>query len=498
MLRKFSLSITTVLVACCLYSQERLGIATSNYAGTNAMMLNPASMVNSPFRWDLNLVTVHGYFDNNFAYIQDANIPRLISQDKEIQINNNYNQTHLDLSDAFLVNLKNNNFRKNFYLTSMVQGPSLIYSEDDWSFGLHTAVRAGASMRGVSNESKQLFYEGFSYDPLQDGELHIPRFRVNTIVWNEIGMSLGKVLKEERTRKINGGITVKRLRGYGGAYFRVKNVDMEVATDTSFFFLDVNAGYGYAPREFEDEDMYRPVGTGFGFDVGIVIEDTKSRVEPIFNIQCPHWDCVNEKLYYNWRLGISLIDAGFIRFKDRGRKFEVENSTSSDEIYKEDLEDIEEFADLDSLIFSRVYDESLPREIGNTFSSMTPWALSVQFDYFLAGNFYLNSTVVQSLPHFGWAGIDRANILSFTPRYDHKRFGFSMPIVMYNYVHPRIGAALRINNFFIIGTDKIGSFIGNRLDGADIYFSLKINRLKKCGKSNRYNYINRVLESLKD
>jgi hypothetical protein len=111
-----------------------------------------------------------------------------------------------------------------------------------------------------------------------------------------------------------------------------------------------------------------------------------------------------------------------------------------------------------------------------------PWAASVQYDYNIGYNVYVNATWVQRIPHFGMPGVDRTNSIAITPRFDSENFGFAVPFVFDQYVLPRIGVAIRLDNSVIIGTDKLGAFIGNRLSGVDIYFALKFNVLKKCRK----------------
>src|SRR4051812_39592029 len=51
------------------YSQEWLGIANSNYAGVTGITLNPASMVGSRLKWDVNIIGGDLFLQNNYVYI---------------------------------------------------------------------------------------------------------------------------------------------------------------------------------------------------------------------------------------------------------------------------------------------------------------------------------------------------------------------------------------------------------------------------------------------
>lgn len=482
-----------------LRSQERLGLATSNYAGASGVFFNPATIVRSPFRWDFNLVGVHVFGDNNYAYVDDVNIPKYVFNPKDININNQFNKENKDLSDDYLIKYKDNPFKKHAYASALAHGPSIIISREDWSFGFHTAVRTHASVRGIPAEIARQGYEGLDNESYVGNEYHLGRVWANQAAWNEIGITLGKVLEEERYKLIKGAVTLKRLKGYNSVYAYNKDLDVKIASDSSFFFFNIDAGYGYAPGEYQEDYIRHPISNGLAFDAGIVIENSEPRETEVFFAECPSWDCVEKKLYYNWRLGFSLLDVGYLRFKDNAQTYIIKSEISSEDFIQRELESIDELNQFDSILYEKIRDiPDEPQADRKTYSIGLPWAASVQFDYNLGSNFFVNSTIVQRIPHFGRPGVDRTNILAVTPRYDLKRFGFSVPIVMYQYVYPRIGAALRINNNLLIGTDKIGAFIGNRVSGVDFYFSLKINAFKKCKKSNRYQYNNRIYKRLKE
>jgi hypothetical protein len=103
-----------------------------------------------------------------------------------------------------------------------------------------------------------------------------------------------------------------------------------------------------------------------------------------------------------------------------------------------------------------------------------PGAISIQGDYKIINHLYLNGVFIQRIP-MGVNSIRRNNLMALTPRFEHRWFGFSMPVVLLNYQKLSLGTSLRLA-FLTIGSDDVGSFFGKKnLDSSDFYVALKIN-----------------------
>jgi hypothetical protein len=474
--KKISIVFFVFITSFCTYSQERVGICNSIYSGITGEWINPAYIAGTPFKWDFNLVTLHAYADNSYLYMYQANIPDVIADNgnTEIAVANAYN-LEKNISSKFMIeNRENHIWYNNVYVNALLQGPSLMVSVKKWAFAFSMSGRSAVSLIRFNKEGAKLLFEGLSYDPLWNKDIPFRKFRLNGAAWEEFGITVAREIKKDRKRLIKAGITIKHLKGIDAAYYLNRDMTLSVPNDSSMDFKSISADYGYA---FSEDDWNSSKGRGKSIDLGITIEK-----KPLKNIyQCPYFCNKKLGLEYAWKLGISLIDIGYIRFKKNAAAYTVDNKSNLwinfDDVQ---LEDVPGF---DSLMNSHFGDNYIPTPIGDKFTMMLPWALSVQYDYNIGYNFYINGTWVQRIPHFGAPGIDRADIISITPRFDHRRIGIALPIVLYQYVWPRIGLAVRLNNFLFVGTDKIGSLLGNKLSGADIYVGLKINVLKKCRKN---------------
>lgn len=460
------------------FSQERFGISNSMYSGITGAWLNPACLASSPFKWDFNILTAHSYFDNNYLYLYPTNIPDFVADHGKtsIKIDNTWNR-YLGISSKYMIeNKEYNSWRKNFYLKALVQGPSLMVNIKKWSFALTTAARAEASLTRLHKTGAKLLFEGINYDSMHNIDVAIPKFRVNAMIWDEIGISVARKIKQDKGYLIKGGITIKHIKGFAGAYILNKEIKLSVPNDKDIYFENINTKYGYAINE---DDVLRQTGGGKSIDIGIVVEKKILKNK----YQCPNFCDKKLELQYSWKLGFSLIDIGYIRFNNSAETYRINDR--SDIWYNITGVKGDGIDGFDSIIGAHFNNGQLLVPTGTKFTMFLPWAASFQFDYNIGYNFYVNGTWVQRIPHFGLPGIDRANTISITPRYELRRIGLAVPVVFYQYLWPRIGLVFRLNNFLVIGTDKLGAFTGYRLSGEDIYVALKINELKKCKKSKK-------------
>jgi len=462
-------------VSARTFSQERYGISNSMYAGITGSWLNPAFMANSPYRWDFNIVTADAYADNNYVYIFQTNIPDIIADkgNTPLFVNNAWERYKGERSKYMLENKEKNSWRKNVYGNVLLQGPSLMFNVKKWTFGIITAGRGAVSLTGFHYTAAKLLFEGLTYDPLHNIDIKVPKFRTNAMVWDEIGISAAREVIKKRDLTIKAGITLKHLNAFAAAFVLHQKSTLYIPNDTDMYFKNISAKYGYALNE---DNFLESKGKGKSMDIGVTIEKKSLKNK----YQCPNFCNKKLELQYDWKLGISLIDIGYVRFKEKAQTYLIDNK--SDYWYNFANLNIDGIGGIDTSLSQHFADNPIPVPAETKFTMLTPWAASVQFDYNVGYNVYVNASWVQRIPHFGLPGVDRANTIAITPRYELRRFGVAMPIIMYQYLWPRIGLAFRLNNFLIIGTDKLGAFIGHRLSGADIYAALKINVLRKCNK----------------
>ena len=477
----FILTIHYSLFTIHCFSQEGLGICNSVYAGVNSVWINPSNITGSPFKIDVNIIAFDNFIDNNYVHLYKANIPSLLKNYKStINSYNSFNIKH-NIFSKIMVYDKYSSNDKNVYQSLFIQGPSVMFSYKDWGFGITTDFREGLSVLGVNSKLAKVAFEGMTYEDLSHQYINIPAFRINSAAWMEIGFTAARIITKNKDKILKAGITYKYLLGYADAYLNNKSSTIYYPNDEDMDFYYVNAAYGHA---FSTSSL-KVVGKGQSIDLGITYQKylvPKLKENHKYSYEegegCLDKCNPNPYLLYKWKLGVSLLDIGYIRFNKDAKTYVFTDASSK--WYNFSHWAPKGIDGFDNDLNAHFNNNSLAKSNKNKYIALMPMAVSTQYDYNIKGELYINATIIQRLPHFNTPGIDRENILSVTPHFDKAYFGVAMPFILYQYIYPRLGLCFRFGNNLIIGTDKLGSFVDNKLTGMDIYFSLKFNLINKC------------------
>jgi hypothetical protein len=444
-----------ILIACCLvqfgHAQDNLGIAGSTRAPMNTLLNNPSSIVDSRAFIDINLAGVSAFARNDFAYLDGKSFS-------------------LSMFDTMTtVPMNRNNGPYHAYADVMVQGPGASFAVKQHAFALNTAVRVVADARGLPDNLYNIINEGFQYRERMGIQQSISNVRSNALAWGEVGVTYGTILSRDGDAILQGAATVKRLFGVAGAGVRLDNWNYIVRDSSYLETQNFNGEYG-----FNDPTAGLLNGKGWGFDIGFTYKVRKSSSSEYV----PHSPCTDGD--YRYRVGISLLDFGRVSFTGPFYRNEFNMNESSEwENYQGTTAD--EVSDIDSLINNNF---NLVEQNGDDgrFRMKLPSAISAQIDYNLTHNFYVFGIITYGLPRLNSLGVQRASYLGVVPRWEIKRFEVSLPLSMYEWKHPQVGLAMRLNSV-IIGSDNLGGLLFNQnIYGADFYFSLKytIFRHWKC------------------
>ncbi|MFT5777954.1 MAG: hypothetical protein ACI837_000902, partial [Crocinitomicaceae bacterium] len=209
---------------------------------------------------------------------------------------------------------------------------------------------------------------------------------------------------------------------------------------------------------------------GLGLDLGFTWEKLLGEAASYYP-NSPKLGC--RSVPYKFKLGVSIIDIGSVKFDEdeilyAGYDFENYNWIQYDD------QDINEDNPFD--LFAGQESDITSGRVKKPYKIRLPTFASVQFDYNLwASRVYVNATIIQGMPvgkkKFG---LRHANSLSVTPRFETYWFEFAMPLSLYEYRYPQLGAAVRLGPLSI-GSDKLLNWIKQSdLYGMDIYLHLKI------------------------
>ncbi len=445
--------------------QEMWGVVNGNYAGINSTWINPASMLHSRLYLDINMLTADVFFENNSLYIHKEDYRPL----DFIRSADNFPKYG---KDDVPFDYYRNTLRKNFHVSLLAQGPSASLVRGTEAYGIKTAVRTIVSGRAVPYEIIPFAYEGLNYEPQHNINYNDDISSFSTLSWFETAFSYARALYRRGPEFVSGGISLKFLQAYAGGYLDVENIDYIVNNDSTLNLRNVRAELGVSSTDLPPGKLFN--GSGFAFDLGFVYERrtrgySSWRAGPL--CRQPYDD-------YRFRLGLSVLDLGRVRFSGDARKHNYNDVG----VFWENIDTVN-YRGLDpftAMVSEQLYGDPGASLSGSAINIQLPTALSVQFDYHYRDNWYLNATAIVPV-RFSNAYIHRPAQLAVTPRYETQYIEVSLPVSLYDYRLPRVGVAARFW-FFTIGTDKLLGFMNlTDFTGMDLYVSIKFNFLKgKC------------------
>lgn len=470
-------------------SQDFLGISTGNYGGVTGVMLQPASIVDSRYKFDINLFSTGVNYSNNYF---------LVNKHAILKFNkNNFGdyQTFKAryLSEAYLPAGE----RAFFNITNRTQLPLsfMVTTGKKSAIALNIQSRSMIQGRSISGDLARLAYNGFYFPPLNNNTIDASGFNLNSLNWAEVGFTYGRVLYDSEKHFLKAAFTGKYLGGIASLNMGSDDVQFRVNSDSSVNLRSSN--YTYNHNKNADFDMvfdknFRPDANAFGFDAGLVYE-FRGNIDKFKYIRRD-----DEKSYledrrdvnkYIFKLGVSLLDVGMFSF-DKPTNV---NSFSAD-INNWNLHNAKynTIADFDTALANRVIaNANDPR----SYNVYLPTALSVQLDIKFVRGLYLNAMAYRPVSIGSRAGerFDRYGFYTITPRWERRHFGIYIPYTFSersqfsNYRQNSLGATIRLGPLFV-GSSNLGSMLfKNNLSRADAHIGFKVGiSYGKPTKSSRF------------
>lgn len=458
-----------ILVSCQLISvnaQESFGIVSSNYAGINSLAINPGNISGSKLFLDINLFYADLFIQNNYLYINknENKILRLLKDPPD------------SLAEfRKMLNEFSSNDKKNAFLNFRSIGPSIMMIFGKHGFAFSNIYRSVGSIADVPYLAANLGIFGFQDNPLKFVSFEAYNFSISEMAWMEINLNYSYILSSNGKNQWSAGIALKRLNGIAAAYFVNHKLDYAVTYDSTLIDIFFEADYGYSLpfdyklNSFDLDQLFK--GKGIGFDFGIVYQKN------IKNNPYYGFDHMKEQKYadYKYRFGFSLLDVGYINFKENARTYEFKDASTDWESLNE-INFNNLFQINNDLSYAFYNDSSLSLK-NNNFKMSLPTAFSFQFDYNIINNWFINAVFIQGI-NLGNNYFNRPSQLAATFRYESDAIEFCIPFSLYRMNKPRIGFAFKIYNL-TIGTDNLyGLFNSETFSGISFYLALKLSFAK--------------------
>jgi outer membrane protein OmpA-like peptidoglycan-associated protein len=460
---RFSILVILNLFTLFLQAQQPFsGFRSGNYSGVNGVFYNPASIVDSRYRWDVNLVSTHVAVGNNFASFQLRKLPSLLRNDS------------LSIDSMFLKT-------KKATLAAMVNaditGPSVMFHVNArLSMALTTRFRSFVNISDVDKAfaqtiSNQISNATYPYQAQSSYNQHL-----SANAWAEYGVSGAYILMNQEQHFLKGGVSLKYLAGYGNAYLSLNRIGGTVNENSSGDdYLTGTSGSisggigGVLVDQIDHTNAFRFRGKGAGLDFGFMYE-----YRPDHERLTEHYQ--NK---YRFKVGIALLDVGSIRYKtdttySGGYQVNIPAEPQRLQINQYENKD---FAEVKSMLQSNAYFSRLTAPA--SYRVNLPATLQLQVDWNIGHGFYLDLASQLSLhsknriknPFY-------PNQVTLTPRFEWKSIGCYLPISYSGLTSFNAGFSFKAGPFFIGSGSILTAWLGQSRQ-ADFHLGVRFGNLYK-------------------
>ncbi|MDX2173761.1 MAG: DUF5723 family protein [Bacteroidota bacterium] len=469
------LSFLFLVVITNAFSQDFLGLQTSNYAGVLGAYSNPANIVDGRFRTDIVLAGFNVSAENNYVGVKRS----------AIKLNGfgfdtlNWNNTNKNSPDYWRNNITSieNSKNKSIYASARIVLPSfLVPINRKNAVAFNWSLRNYVNLDGVSPSLAKLALEEFKYPNLWVTDLQNKALSIQQMSWAEYGFSYAHVFKEDGEHYLKAGATVKLLQGLTAAYMYINDLNYNLFTKDTISIFKSDIAYGHSDNfDFRDQNNIKYKFTsypGVGFDIGGVYEWRPDFEKYKYEMDGEKGLWRNDKNKYKLKASFAIVDIGGIRF----RKGSTSNDFTADISYWNlkpiNIGSVAQFDSLMTVSFGSKASET-------TFKMALPTAINANVDYHIWKPFYVNLMAhITNFMQKRESKVHDFTNISLAPRFDHKWFGFTLPLT-YNTLAASRGNAISVGTMLrlgplVIGTNNLPMLLSKDVYGANLYALLKI------------------------
>jgi outer membrane protein OmpA-like peptidoglycan-associated protein len=448
--------------------QDWMGLHSSNYAGVQGISLQPASIADSRYKFQMNLIGFSTTVSNNYYAIQNADFRKL----------------NFDLEFDDLNRLDKNKDRGVFLSADTYLPLSFMLTTTPKSaIGITLRTRAMANIDGLSPEMadfihEQLDSDDFVIDPNQSYDINNMYGEVHS--WGELGLTYARILMDNNTSFLKAGATVKLMSGISSGYLFVDNLQYSGLADDRVDVANLNVKSGYSDNLSSDNDEFEYKAFqnfALGLDLGVVYEFRPDVENYRYSMDGEEGLLRRDLSKYKYKIGFSILDIGGIKYNKSNESGDF--SGNADNL---DINNLE--GDLDEIL-----EEYFNFERGGTYRMGLPTRFVGDIDYRVSRGVYLNFTTQIGLKG-GSSDVDKTRYLStlaLTPRFEGRNFGVAFPISYDKFRSVNSGISFRAGPLIIGSGDALSNFVlGKDARSADLHFALRfgIPYKKKKDKDN--------------
>lgn len=474
-----------------LTAQRYLGIHGSNYVGIIGADVQPASIVDGGFKFDLNLIGGDFGIWQNFRTLRTDNMPgrslrylvdtTFLFSDWRKPDSTYIEDNWSDIGDPY----SNSTKAQGIYNSIQIDLINFMFHiNPKIAVGFAPKIRMINNMDGINPKLRKLFERDFEDDALQLQDIDGAGLAQNSMAWAEYGLNYAQVLKEDGVHFFKTGARIKLLQGIGATYNYANSLDINVLNKDTASYFRGNFSYGTGgntdqilENRFSNiPDIFKASSFGFGADIGFVYEYRPDYKEYQYDMDGETGLWYRNLNKYKFRAGVSLLDIGGIRFdKTSGSR---DFSITATDFNLNLLDSISSFSDYNQFIDSMITNNpewTANEDTTGSFYMNTPTALSFQLDYNIYKRFYVNATgYFNVLSKGNRNGVRAANQITVSPSYDFAWLQVAVPVSYNTYSGTKIGLGLRLGPMTIGVSDYRTIVPSGNFRGAEFYGSLRV------------------------
>ncbi len=479
MIKKILLGL--ILITDFAYAQNYLGLQSSNYAGVVGIYSNPANIVDNRMKFDMVLLGFDFTADNNYVAVKREALKYTgkLTDPNNIKFPSSWDNTDRNSPDYWKNNFKavDNGKTKNIYSATRITMPSFMISLNKKNaIAFNWSIRNYVNVDGISPELARLAFDEFIYPSLWVTKLQNKKLSIQQMAWAEYGASYAHVFVDKQQHFFKAGATVKLLQGLSAAYVFIKDLNYSFNTQDTLSLFNSDVKYGHSDNlDFRDQNNIKykfQSYPGVGFDIGGVYEWRPDYEKHKYEMDGEKDLWRKDQNKYKLKASFAVNDIGSIRFRSGSLSSDFNADITRWNIKDIDVNSVGGFDTLMNNLF-------VSQKGDGTFRMFLPTSINANVDYHIWKPFYVNlmANFCNLTPNREGKVRDFTNI-SLAPRFDHKWFGFTLPVSWNSLAAGRsedliLGSMVRLGPL-VVGTNNILGLLRTDMFGANLYALLKV------------------------
>ncbi len=484
-MRKITLLFAMLLSMQLATAQLHMGLHSDNYAGIYNLNFQPADIVDSRYRFDMNIFQMEFTLANNYIGLKKEAL-LLIDADGQYTA---FNDTAF--SDNFLHENLNGKVKK-MYLQSNMLLPFSFYFQFGKkmknAFAFSSRLRFNTNIDGVEEGFATEIYSGLNKPNLLNVDFQNKNLSIQSAAWSEIGLTYGREIIDMGEHYVKGALSLKLNQGFYSLYAYSDNLNARFPTDSTASVQKSDLSYGASTNIYDFADnpqnpqanfTFRP---NIGADLGFVYEWRPGLDEYKYEMDGDPNVLDRKKNKYKLKASLSFTDMGFVTFKRSPHSKVI--SADFNDVTTNELGGLVDRIRTDGLKAIETNFNNSPSNLGtisnpsgDIYSMRLPFKINVMADYHIWKGFYVNATASMA-PTFKkdeqkTIGISQ---YSLTPRYEHRWAGVQIPMSIDGTGRGHVGLGLRAGPLVFGTNDMIPLLAGENYNiyGVNFYFGARI------------------------